>query len=149
MKHSTLRLALSLAALCVLAGAPASAQMVYSGPATGARNLFPVLIDMKWGYVDREGALAIQPQFCGPSGFSEGLAVAVTCGYGPDDTEETNYYQTYRYGFIDKTGKFVFGPRREEVPESFRGGPALVHVAGGPAYIDRGGNFVWKPSPPR
>jgi len=108
-------------------------------------GLAPVKVDGKVGYVDREGVLVIEPQFCEVHGFSEGLAVAATCGYGPDSTEETTFYETFRRGFIDKTGKFVIEPQRVG-PESFRGGLALVRTAGGLGYIDREGNFVWKPS---
>jgi hypothetical protein len=108
-------------------------------------GLAPVSVGGKWGYVDREGTLVIEPQFCEFHGFSEGLAVASTCGRGPGDTEETSYYETFRRGFIDKTGKFVIEPQRIG-PDSFRGGLALVRTADGFGYIDRGGNFVWKPS---
>ncbi|HKG14325.1 MAG TPA: WG repeat-containing protein [Pyrinomonadaceae bacterium] len=198
IKHPTLRLALSLAALCVLAAAPASAQMYFKGPPTGVRNLFPVLIGVKWGYVDRSGKLVIEAKYDYAGEFAEGLAF-VFVGRGlitegldevkprdntmviPNDPDGRRWEiidesgnvvaklkpsPHYRdaffseglavldggrdlYGYMDKSGKFVFGPRREEVPVSFRGGLALVHMAGGPAYIDREGNFVWRPSPPR
>jgi hypothetical protein len=118
-------------------------QFEYAG--TFSDGLAPVRVGGKIGYVDHEGKLAIQPQFCELYGFSEGLAVAATCGHGPGDTEETSYYETFRRGFIDKTGKFVIEPQRIG-PESFRGGLALVRTADGFGYIDREGNFVWKPS---
>ncbi len=37
-------------------------------------GLAPVLIDKKCGFVDRDGKLAIQPQFLGARNFSNGLA---------------------------------------------------------------------------
>ncbi|HEV7894045.1 MAG TPA: WG repeat-containing protein [Pyrinomonadaceae bacterium] len=118
-------------------------QFEYVG--TLSDGLAPVRVGGKIGYVDREGKLVIEPQFCELHRFSEGLAVAATCGYGPGDTEETSYYETFRRGFIDKTGKFVIEPQRVGL-ESFRGGLALVRAADGFGYIDREGNFVWKPS---
>lgn len=108
-------------------------------------GLAPVRVGGRVGYVNHEGVLVIEPQFCELHWFSEGLAVAATCGYGPGDTEETTYYETFRRGFIDKTGKFVIEPQRLG-PERFRGGLALVRTADGFGYIDREGNFVWKPS---
>lgn len=107
-----------------------------------------VRIGGKWGYADTEGRLAIQPQFVEAYGFSEGLALVRTCGREPAAPDAETYYEPCRYGFIDKTGKFAIEPRLD-APEHFRGGLALVHMTGGPGYIDREGNFVWKPSPPR
>lgn len=108
-------------------------------------GLAPVSVGGKWGYVNHEGVLVIEPRFCEFHGFSEGLAVAATCGLGPGDPVETSYYETFRRGFIDKAGKFVIEPQRVGI-ERFRGGLALVRTGGGFGYIDREGNFVWKPS---
>src|SRR3712207_4371836 len=75
MRHSMRRLVLSLAALCALAAAHASAQTPREGPAKGVRNLFPVLMGMKWGYVDRSGKLVVEAKYDSASQFGEGLAV--------------------------------------------------------------------------
>ncbi len=42
-----------------------------------AAQLYPVMVDGKWGFIDNTGTVKIQPQFdmrVGSPGFSEGLA---------------------------------------------------------------------------
>ena len=53
-----------------------------------------------WGYIDKSGAWAIEPQFARASAFSEGLAsVASVLGNGR------------RYGYIDTQGEWVIAPK--------------------------------------
>jgi len=56
-------------------------------------------------------------------------------------------YVDYRWGFIDKTGKFVVKPNLAEA-DGFQNGLASVTVAVDfkfvPAYIDKTGKVVWK-----
>jgi len=53
----------------------------------------------KWGYIDKTGKFAVNPQFDWALGFSDGLA-AVRIG----DVATT------KWGYINKTGRFVWGP---------------------------------------
>lgn len=55
--------------------------------------LFPVLIDNKWGYINKEGKVAIEPVFSKADFFSEGLALVK--------------YEN-ECGFINKSGKIIF-----------------------------------------
>ena len=52
-----------------------------------------------WGYIDKSGAWAIDPQFTWAGAFSEGLAVAQTFGS--------------LYGYIDTQGEWVITPQYE------------------------------------
>jgi hypothetical protein len=72
------------------------------------------------GYVDRTGNMAIKPQFSQASDFSDGLAqvwVGGGASRGPGServlvppyrSPRSVYIDTYRFGYIDKTGKYVW-----------------------------------------
>jgi hypothetical protein len=84
----------------------------------------------KWGFIDRSGAIAIEPQFELAGFFSEGLAFVVKDG---------------KRGFIDKNGDFAIKPRFE-MAQWFSEGLAPARAPGGRwGYIDRVGTFVIAP----
>lgn len=60
-------------------------------------NRFRIRENGKWGYIDKDGNVVINPQFGFTWDFSEGLAV-VRIG---DE-------KSGKYGYIDKTGKIVW-----------------------------------------
>nr|MBA3806501.1 WG repeat-containing protein [Acidobacteriota bacterium] len=109
---------------------------------TGA--LLPVRQNGKWGYIDRKGALLIQPQYDDAWDFSEGLAYARAgnkrfvidqTGKVLIDLQQVDFAGRFseglasvqtsgpnpRRGFIDKEGKLVIAPQFDAV-ESFEGG---------------------------
>jgi len=155
MKLSTLRFALSLAALCALAAAPASAQLHFTGPPTGVRNLFPVMIDTKWGYVDRTGKLAVEAKYDFAGEFSDGVAVVgrSVITEGLDEAEPRGDTVTVpndpggrKWEIIDESGKTVaklkFSPGYPSV--YFSDGLAVVSQGGNYGYMDKSGNVVIK-----
>jgi hypothetical protein len=84
----------------------------------------------KWGYLDRDGNLAIEPRFDVAYSFSHGLAAVKLNG---------------KWGYIDKKGAWAIKPRFDEV-DSFRGiGLASVMENGRYELIDRQGNVAGKP----
>jgi hypothetical protein len=110
-----------------------------------SEGLAPVAYGGKMGYVDREGKFAIPASFADAGPFSEGLAAVTTCpgalGAMATDVGGNNC----GYGYIDRTGKSVIEERFDK-GEPFRGGLAQVYMReDGFGYIDREGNFVWKP----
>ena len=98
---------------------------------SGSRSGFT----MKWGYIDKTGELVIPAQFESAAPFSERLAVIHNCeqAYFIDKTGKTIVSGNFRYassfsgglahietmtldgllfGYVDKTGKIVWGPVR-------------------------------------
>jgi hypothetical protein len=109
------------------------------------KKLLGVKVGGKVGYIDRAGKLVINPQYDSFSEFSEGLAVFCVgqCdqehwqGYryvkGSLDTEPLE--QTFKYGYIDETGKIVINPMFESA-YAFKEGLAGV-CAGNGCYYSR------------
>jgi hypothetical protein len=83
----------------------------------------------KTGFIDKQGRMAIAPQFDWASDFSDGLAVVVMDGYLTGK------------GFIEKIGKLVIGPRFRL--EDLSLGGELTRAKAG--FIDRTGRMVVTP----
>jgi hypothetical protein len=64
----------------------------------GKVELFPVKSGDKWGYVDREGKIIINPQFAEASAFRDGKALVKSTG------------EKAAYGYIDTSGKMIISP---------------------------------------
>jgi hypothetical protein len=97
----------------------------------------------KWVYIDQTGRVSIDRDgIAAPGDFSEGLA-PVRVGRGPVPQPGD------LWGYIDKSGDIVIGPRFESAGE-FRNGLAEIGVdfvhGGRWGYIDRTGKYVWYPS---
>ncbi len=92
-------------------------------------SLFPFKRDGRYGFMDRNGAVVIDPQFDQLGFFYEGLATAV---------------KDARYGYVDKLGSEVL-PFRFESASDFEGGRAIVQENGLYGVIDRIGNYILKP----
>jgi hypothetical protein len=95
------------------------------------RTPAPSIEGGKWGYVDRDGKVAITPRFDFAGKFTEGLAPVNVGGIGVG-----------KWGYVDNTGKAVIAPAFDEASE-FLEGLARVKTGGKVGYIDRTGKFVW------
>lgn len=103
-------------------------------------GLARVTVGGRNGYIDRTGKTVAAPQYADAGDFSGGLA-PVLLGR--------------KWGYIDKSGRVAIEPRFDRAAE-FVGDLALVSVGWADAdvpqngvmngYIDRTGNYVWKPS---
>ena len=89
------------------------------------------LEDSLFGFIDKTGAWVISPRFAYASNFSEGLAGVPLGAKG--------------WGFIDKAGEIVIPAKFSWVYEGFRHGIAKVVVDGKSGYVDKQGNWVWRP----
>jgi hypothetical protein len=75
-----------------------------------------------YGFVDRQGQLAIEPRFGEAHPFSEGFAVVRT-------RKTTVYGMGDSWGYIDKRGNYRIKPHFNEA-WPFKGGVAKVHLGG-------------------
>jgi len=71
-------------------------------------NWFPVMVDGKAGYIDRNGKVVLEPKYDGASQFSEGLA-RVSVG------RDTIISEGFSQGFIDENGTVVIQPQWDVV----------------------------------
>lgn len=95
-----------------------------------------------YGYLDRNGNLAIPAIFTCAHPFSEGLALVSTSKM-PRHYNSAEW-KNVRYGFIDTSGEFVI-PQKFNYGSSFHDGLARMNVVGDSIYIDRTGEVVLKP----
>lgn len=94
-------------------------------------GLIPVLINDKWGFVNLDGQICIEPQFDSASSFHEGVAAVELNG---------------KYGYVDYQGKFVIIPKFADA-DDFSEGLAFVRCFGcdeQDGYIDKSGKFIIK-----
>ena len=89
-------------------------------------GLAAVNIKNKWGYINREGRIVIEPQYSYAFGFTEGLAAVEVNG---------------KYGFINKDGRMVIPPKYYWA-NSFTEGLATVEADDNFQIIDRNGTMV-------
>ena len=114
------------------------------------KKLFMVAVGGKFGYIDETGKIIVNPQFDASNPFAEGLALVCV---GPCDLDHWRGYriaanpyglepantkgpetekleQTFKYGYIDQTGKMVINPMFENA-QDFSEGMAGVCVGPG------------------
>jgi WG containing repeat len=128
MNHRSVRHISVLVILWVIIGRTLATQAVgeHESSATG---LLPVQVKGKWGYIDREGQVRIQPRFDDAWDFSDGYAAVKVKD---------------RWGFVDENGAMRITPRFDAV-DSFGGGIAAVSWNDLWGFIDRSGNFILDP----
>jgi hypothetical protein len=124
-----------------------------------------------YGFIDRRGEMVIPPKFQGTSvRFSEGLCAVSKNDFGYIDVagELVIPYQFYlgehfsedmacvqfeehgKYGFINKAGTVVIGPRFDDA-DGFENGLAAVYLGKDfdkrlYGYINKNGDYVWAPA---
>ena len=97
----------------------------YNGPLT-------IKVGGKYGYIDQEGYFIIPAKFEDVREFSQGLAAVK---------------RSSKWGYIDKQGSVVVEPLFDNNALPFRAGIAQVRLSSGDlGYIDKSGEYVWKPA---
>jgi hypothetical protein len=96
--------------------------------------------DYKFGFIDEDGKLIVNPRFDSVTDFSEGLA-AVCIG---DDCNFSSHTGDRKWGYIDKTGATII-PSQFDSAAAFKEGLAAVDVGGKYGYINESGKFVIDP----
>ncbi|MBS1683936.1 MAG: WG repeat-containing protein [Bacteroidetes bacterium] len=133
------------------------------------QGLAPVKIGEKWGFINKNGDVKINPQFDQVSAFSENMAQVasynaekkeVTWGYINKDGEIKVNYQFKscsqfkdglalvsngtKYGYIDESGKFVINPQFDAATD-FKNGYARIVQGSQFGFIDKKGSIVINP----
>jgi hypothetical protein len=134
-------------------------------------GLAPAKINTRWGYIDRTGRWILEPKWSVANNFSSGLAIAdgnyidragnvaivggrfgeindFSEGFASVEVPIKERFSASKWGYIDRTGKFLIDPRFE-VARSFKGGLARVSkdkngLQRGYAFTD--GRLVWDPA---
>lgn len=87
-----------------------------------SEGLAVVIIDGKWGYVNRAGQVAIKPGYTQAGQFFGGLAIVDSMDKGSGGIQ--------RFFYIDKRGTPQFGGARFITPQYFHEGVAFVGIEG-------------------
>jgi hypothetical protein len=123
-----LLVAVAVAGVVVLAGIGTGAFLLTNRG--GTDQLYPVPVDGKTGFINRDGEMVIEPRQMDNmllfASFSEGLAMVSVDG---------------KAGFIDTKGDYVIEPEYEGA-SSFSEGLAAVWQGGQASYIDKTGKLV-------
>jgi hypothetical protein len=102
-------------------------------PTTYSQNnpseLYPVVQNNKWEYINKEGKIIIIPQFDGADEFTYGVA-AIQIGK--------------KYGYIDRSRKIIIRPIFD-VASQFSNGLAGMVINDKVGFIDKPGKFIIKP----
>lgn len=93
----------------------------------------PVIVDGKWGYIDRSGHIVIKPRFDRACAFHEERA-AVNVGGSPDTV---GIFRGGKWGCIDTTGTFIVKPQAAWV-DAFSEGLARVQTVGVRTFVTEG-----------
>jgi len=94
-----------------------------------AVKLFPVEVENRWGYINSEGQLIIEPVFQSASLFYEGLAAVK---------------ESWRLKYINASGEDIIEGNFSNIG-NFSQGRAAVRFDGRWGYINRSGSFVINP----
>ncbi len=109
-----------------------------------AKSSRPEEETFKWGFVNKQGKIVIDPKFWAeirkPPLFSEGFAAVILEVKNPHYVHISTDYGT-KYGFIDKTGNIVIEAKYDKA-ENFSNGIAKVKIDGKWGFIDKTGTVV-------
>ncbi|PSQ81794.1 MAG: hypothetical protein BRD40_03275 [Bacteroidetes bacterium QS_1_65_9] len=96
----------------------------------------------KYGYIDRSGNFAIEPNFESANPFSEGLAVLEV----EVAVDEYEHLQRQKCAVIDSTGAFVIRPIIDDCKQQFSNGLLAFRDGGRWGFMDRTGEIKVEPS---
>lgn len=96
-----------------------------------SQGLTPVCVDDKWGYINEQGDLIIEPQFDMVLSFSEN-------GLAPVSFNN-------EWGYINTNGNFVIEPQFDTAEKFAKNGLARVRADDKLGFIDEKGEFVIEP----
>ena len=102
-------------------------------------NLAAVCINDKWGYINRDGEIIIEPIFDYACNFKDGLA-RFNIGY-KSLSRGVSYPKGGVWGFINKSGEIEIIPIYDSISD-FEDGYAEVIEGENNNYIDKNGKLI-------
>lgn len=93
---------------------------------TPSINLIPYASGGKYGYIDKEGKIIINPQFEAATVFMDGIALVLS--------------SDNKYGYIGEDGKYIINPSYKKATTFCEGLACVVPENGKPQFIDEKGN---------
>ncbi|MCB9357734.1 MAG: WG repeat-containing protein [Calditrichaeota bacterium] len=133
MNMKSQHFAFLLVACLFLAGCKTKEKPVATPPKTEvtkkqnlAHNLYPVFENGKWGFVDENGDMAVEPQYEWADAMTEGMA---------------RVKQNDKWGYVNLAGQLVVEPKYERA-RRYTEGHGAVRENGKYGYLDRSGNVV-------
>ena len=98
-------------------------------PPSEAVRLYPVKRSGLWGYMDRSGALVIEPRYDWADAFHEEVAAV---------------WQAGKFGYINEAGEMIIAPRFD-MSLGFSCGVTFAWVNGKVGLIDKRGDWIMEP----
>lgn len=92
-------------------------------------DLFPVLVDGEYGYINTDGTMVIEPQLQIAYPFNDGLAAV---------------RDSWRWKYMNSKGEFVIEGSFQEI-KTFSEGKAAVRMDGRWGFINKKGDFIINP----
>lgn len=118
----------------------ASIENKATASAVPGEPLFPVLVNDKWGFINKAGQMVIEPQFADVHAFS---FPTFTEGLEPVKIGDKN---TGKWGYIDSTGQIVIEPQFDSANQ-FHDGLANFSIDQKIGYLDPTGQIIIEPQP--
>ena len=106
-------------------GAQEAVDLVVEQPPGEA--LHRIVVEKKWGFINRNGEIVIEPQFDWVREFSDGMCQASKGG---------------KWGYIDQTGRWAFDAPLTHDDRPFRCGVAVVYTDKGQGIVNRTGSVI-------
>ena len=88
----------------------------------------------KYGYMDKNGKVVIEPEWTYAGGFRDGIAIVATVQKGSDGSN------TYQYGAIDKSGKYLIELQKNGLFNMGEGRIGFQKSSGKVGMLDKNGN---------
>ena len=121
---------LSLLFLLLFVGSSCEVVNVITGDdVDDAIELYPVLLNGEWGYINKEGVMMIEPRFQTAYEFSDGRAAV---------------REDWRWKYIDSNGEDAIDTYFQEIT-TFSEGKAAVRIDGRWGYINTNGDIIINP----
>lgn len=116
-------------------------------------DFLPIEVNRRWGFINKEGKIVIEPKFISVGTFSEGLTTVQLDEIDKSYKTENGGFSTYKNAYINEKGEIVLVAPFDEI-RNFVNGLAAVRIGdkhekyfypGKYGFIDKTGKLVIQP----